>query len=214
MVNHVDMDSLPPDEDRLAFTRQRVAQLAGVDLATLDRWDRSQLVGATHRGHVLEGRQVRLYRYGDLLDALIIADLMARDGVSKRYVREIVEHVRKLDYRMGELHWGIAGSRVHFQAPDGEWEDGERSQFVAVEVLDLKPLRERIRRGSRREEGTAGQFERRRGALGNKPVIAGTRVPVATVERYLSQGFSTERILHSFPTLTKVDVEAVRRQAS
>lgn len=202
------------DEERLAFTRRRVADLVGVDLETIDRWDRIGLVGASQRGHILEGKQVRLYGYADLLEALIIGDLMARDGVSRHYVRQIVEHVRKLKYRMGELRWTVAGSRVHFQAPDGQWEDGERSQFVAVEVLNLEPLRDRIRRGSQREEGTVGQIEQRRGALGNKPVIAGTRVPVATIKRYLAQGFSAERIVRSFPTLTLVDVESVRRLAS
>jgi uncharacterized protein (DUF433 family) len=203
------------EEERLAFTRRRVAELAGVDLETIDRWDRLNLVGASERARLSEGKQVRLYRWADLLEVLIIADLLARPGVSGRYVRQIVSHVRAREYRMGELHWAIAGSRVHFRAPDGQWEDGERSQFVATEVLDLKPLRDRIRRGAERaEEGTSGQIEKRRGALGSKPVIAGTRVPVATIERYLAHGFSVERILVSFPTLTAADIETVRQLAS
>lgn len=208
------MSSMPPDEERLAFTRQRVAQLAGVELATLDRWDRTHLAGAGQRGHVTQGREVRLYRYQDLLDVLIIAELTRRDGVTKQYVRKIVEHIRSLEYRMSELRWGVAGSRIHFQAPDGQWEDGERSQFVAVEVLDLEPLKKAIRQGARREKGTVGQVEQRRGALGNKALVAGTRVPVSTIERYLEQGFSTDRILQSFPALALRDIEAVRRRAS
>lgn len=201
------------DEERLAFTRGRVSRLAGIDVEKLDYWDKTHLVGVAHRAHLSERNEVRLYGFADLLEVLIISELVRR-GVSKRYVRDIVRHVRDLDYRMGELRWAIAGSRVHFQAPDGEWEDGERSQFVAAEVLDLDELRNRIRRSTEREDGTEGRIEKRRGALGSKPLVAGTRVPVATIEHYLREGFDTDRILASFPILSELDVEAVRRRAS
>lgn len=198
-------------EDLLAFTRQRVARLAGVGIERLDYWDRTGLTGATLRRRVSGAGEVRLYSYADLLDILIIAELEKKDHqLSKRYIREIVEHVRKTGRRMGQLTWALAGSRVHFQDADGHWEDGERSQFVAVEVLNLSLLHERIQRGATRDRGTEGQVEKRRGAMGSKPVVAGTRVPVATIQRYLDQGFGVDRILQSFPVLTAQDIEAVR----
>lgn len=201
------------DEQRIAFTRERVSKLAGVDVSKLDYWERTGLVSARHRASLTERTTVRLYGFADVLEVLIISELERRK-VSKPYIRAIVRHVRRRGYRMGELRWAVAGSRVHFQAPDGEWEDGERSQFVAEDVLNLRPLLEVIRRGAEREEGTEGQIEKRRGALGSKPVVAGTRVPVATIQNYLDHGFSTERILKSFPILTEHDIAAVRRRAS
>lgn len=205
------MEQKPDQEAMLAFTRQRVARLAGVSVERLDYWDRTKLTGATLRHRISGPGEVRLYSYADLLDVLIIAELENKDHrLSKRYIREIVDHVRKTGRRMGQLTWAIAGSRVHFQDADGRWEDGERSQFVAVEVLNLSLLHERIQRGAAREEGTEGRVEKRRGAMGSKQVVAGTRVPVATIQRYLDQGFSVDRILKSFPVLTEQDVEAVR----
>lgn len=60
----------------------------------------------------------------------------------------------------------------------------------------------------------AGRVERRRGAMGSKPVLAGTRVPVDTVRRYLEAGRTVDQVLESFPTLTAADVEAVRQGAA
>ncbi|MGH3540894.1 MAG: DUF433 domain-containing protein [Mycobacterium sp.] len=62
----------------------------------------------------------------------------------------------------------------------------------------------------RSEEGLVGKIERRPGAMGGKPLLAGTRVPVETVRRYLAAGRSVDDILEGFPILTVDDVEAVR----
>lgn len=78
-------------------------------------------------------------------------------------------------------------------------------------VLDLQPLRQRIAEGTRRADDLSGKVEQRRGALGNKPVFAGTRIPVDTVRRYLDAGRSTTRVLAAFPDLTRDDIESVRR---
>lgn len=61
-------------------------------------------------------------------------------------------------------------------------------------------------------EALIGKIERRRGAMGNKPLLAGTRVPVGTVQRYLAAGRSIDDVLEAFPMLTVSDVEAVQRQ--
>jgi uncharacterized protein (DUF433 family) len=47
--------------------------------------------------------------------------------------------------------------------------------------------------------------------MGSKPLVAGTRVPVATVQRYLDAGKSIEDVLAAFPVLEKADVEVIRR---
>ena len=86
-------------------------------------------------------------------------------------------------------------------------------QLVLREVLDLEPLRQRIAEGTRRDEALAGKVERRRCALGRKPVL--DRHPgacVDTVRRYLAAGHSADDVLEAFPMLTVADVEAIRRE--
>ena len=104
----------------------------------------------------------------------------------------------------------IGRNSVYFMHEDGSWEgDFRPDQVVIHEVLNLSLLRSRIDVGSRRVEALSGKVERRRGAMGSKPVLAGTRVPVETVKRYLDAGRTVEPILESFPNLTAKDIEAV-----
>jgi uncharacterized protein (DUF433 family) len=53
--------------------------------------------------------------------------------------------------------------------------------------------------------------DRRRGVHASAPVFAGTRIRVATVQRYLRHGYDTGAILAAFPDLRREDVEAARR---
>ena len=43
------------------------------------------------------------------------------------------------------------------------------------------------------------------------PVIAGTRITVATILEFLNEGDSVDDIIEAYPTLTKADVEAASR---
>jgi uncharacterized protein (DUF433 family) len=44
-------------------------------------------------------------------------------------------------------------------------------------------------------------------------VFKGTRIPVRAIVEYLERGYSTEKILKSFPELTPKDIDVARRQA-
>jgi uncharacterized protein (DUF433 family) len=41
--------------------------------------------------------------------------------------------------------------------------------------------------------------------------LAGTRIPVDTVNRYIEHGYTDEEIVRSFPALKADDIAAVRR---
>lgn len=79
-------------------------------------------------------------------------------------------------------------------------------------MILLDPLRLRIDRAAARPAQDAGRVEKRRGVHASAPVFAGTRIRVATVQRYLQQGYRTEAILEAFPDLSVADVEEARRQ--
>jgi uncharacterized protein (DUF433 family) len=79
-------------------------------------------------------------------------------------------------------------------------------------VILLDPLRLRIDKAAARPAGDAGRVEKRRGVHASAPVFAGTRIRVATVQRYVQQGYQTEAILEAFPDLSVADVEEDRRQ--
>ena len=43
---------------------------------------------------------------------------------------------------------------------------------------------------------------------GNDPVIAGTRIRVRAIERFIGAGFTVDQILDEYPDLKRSDVEA------
>jgi uncharacterized protein (DUF433 family) len=152
--------------------------------------------------------------YYDSLLSLMIISALRRERISPQQIRQIVKHARDRGFKMGQLVFAIAGSVVHFQAPDGEWEDADRSQFVMSQILDLVPLRAQIQTSVRRDPSTVGTIERRRGAMGSKPLVGGTRVPVGAVRRFLDRGIPDAEILEAYPSLDQEDIDAVRHIAT
>lgn len=201
------------DEQLVVFTRARVADLAGVRQSRLNYWERTELVRPTVSERLTPRRAVRLYDFQDMMSVLIIAELRGQQ-ISLQHIRQIVSHLRERAFKVSEVVFAIAGRRVHFQTPDGKWEDTvQRGQIVLHQVLKLAPLRARVERAADRDPETVGQIERRRGAHGSKPLIAGTRVPVASVRAFLDDGADIGAILAAYPSLEPADVEQVKQAA-
>jgi len=67
---------------------------------------------------------------------------------------------------------------------------------------------------SDRDPEAAGKVVSRRGVHLSKPIFAGTRIPVATVQRYLQAGYDTKAIIREYPSLTRADIETARHYAA
>lgn len=203
-------------ERLLAVTRDSAARIAGLSPRQVDYWASTGLIEPEVDTRVTPGRRVRLYGFVDLLALLVAAELKSRK-VSLQHIRAIVSHLQSRGYAnpLTQLTFATVGREVYFMHDDGTWEgDLQPDQVVMHEVLSLDPLRRRIASGAQRDTTLAGRVERRRGAMGSKPVLAGTRVPVDTVRRYLEAGRTVDQVLESFPTLTPADIEAVAQGAA
>jgi DNA-binding transcriptional MerR regulator len=200
----------------LAVTRETAARVARLSVRQIDYWASTGLLEPTTDRRLSPGRRVRLYSFVDLLALLVASELRARN-VSVQHIRAVVDHLRSRGYDrpLTQVVFATLNGRVYFQHDDGSWEvDVHPDQLVIQEVLNLIPLRNRIDAATRRDDAQVGQVERRRGAMGSKLLIAGTRVPVGTVRRYLEAGRTTAQVLESFPVLSAADVEGVRRGAA
>jgi uncharacterized protein (DUF433 family) len=197
---------------RFAATRETAADIAGLSRRQVDYWSSTGVVQPAIDQRVTPGRTVRLYSYTELM-SLLVAAALRRAGISLQHIRVIVEYLRSRGYPapLTQLAFAVVAGRVYFQHDDGTWEsDVHPDQVVIHEVLDLEPLRARITDAEHRRRDAVGHFEKRRGVLGSKPVIAGTRVPVATVQRFLSSGRTVDDVLRAYPQLERADVDAVR----
>lgn len=199
-------------EQVVSVPQRMAAEIAEISSRKIAYWVQQQVAGPS----VVEpprpdARPVKLYGYNDLLALLIASELQGR-GVSLQHIRSVTAHLRERGYArpLTELEFATVGKQLYFRHPDGSWEGGLRpDQVVLHQVLNLEPLHRRIREGIARDRSKVGLTERRRGALGSKELVAGTRVPVDTVRRYLQAGRSAAQIVESFPGLTPADVTAV-----
>lgn len=195
----------------VVFTEAKVRALAGVSQRQLRYWAQDLALPAVDR-QISKQRGVRLYDYDGVLTVMVLSELKRR-GRSLQYLRQVARLIEEEGLRFPELIFATSGSRVHFQRPTGEWQDAERNQTIDADVVPLSPLREKVDRSMQRDPAAFGKTERRRGAMGSKELVAGTRVPVDTVRRYLDRGIPVVEVLEAFPMLDREDVEAVRASA-
>lgn len=192
----------------IVFTEAKVRALAGISQRQLRYWARDLARPAVDQ-QLSAHRDVRLYDYDGVLTVMVLAELKQR-GKSLRYLWQVTRLIGEEGLRFPELVFATSGSRVHFQRPTGEWQDAERNQAIDAEFVPLSPLRAKVERSMQRDPASVGKTERRRGTMGSKVLVAGTRVPVATVRRYLDRGIPVAEVLEAFPVLDREDVEALR----
>jgi len=201
-------------EEFIAFPEAQAARLAKVSTRRLRYWDEKRLVGPSITRQLSERNTVRLYDFADLLALLVVSELRTEKGMSLQHIRKVVEHLRSRGYvaPLRQLKFATIGTRIYFQHPDGSWE-GELipDQIVLEKVLHLTPLRARISQAASSRSARAGRVEQRRGVHASAPVFAGTRIRVATVQRYLERGCDTDAILAAFPDLKPADIAQARR---
>jgi uncharacterized protein (DUF433 family) len=154
-------------------------------------WEETQLVAPSISRKLSLRNTVRLYSFQDMLALLVVAWLRTEHGMSLQHIRRVIAHLHARGY-----HQPL------------------REQIVLEETIRLDPLRTRISRATQRPAPQVGQIITRRGVMGNKPIFAGTRIPVATVQRYLDAGYDTKQIIKEYPALTPADIKAARNYAA
>jgi uncharacterized protein (DUF433 family) len=205
------------DEELIAFPDTKAARLAHVSVDRLRYWEETQLVAPSVHRQISPRNTVRLYSFQDMLALLVVALLRTERGMSLQHIRRVVAHLRSRGYGepLRELTWATLGREIYFQHRDGSWEGDLRpDQIVLRETIELDPLAARINRAAHERGGRAGQIVTRRSVMGNKPIFAGTRIPVETVQRYLEAGYRPEQIIEEYPELTLADIDAARDHAA
>jgi uncharacterized protein (DUF433 family) len=208
------------DNPVAVFTSEQVIRLTGVSRRRLTYWLEHGIVSAEidearGRGHV------RLWSFANLVE--VRAALWLRERVSLQLMGKIVRKLRARGFAtpfaevcVGVVESGRGPDRVIVQEPDGTWSEPLSGQLVMELTLPLDRFGEEVAKAAERDRKLrrrAGRIEQHRGRLGSAPVFAGTRVPVAAVQRLLVAGWDSRRIVSEYPGLTLADVRAAERQA-
>jgi DNA-binding transcriptional MerR regulator len=192
------------------FTAEKVERLTNLTKRQLQYWDEKSFLSPSIRNKAGRGHR-RLYDFRDLVSLRVAADL--RDnGASLQAIRKVAEHLRGLDYRhpLSELKvWSVNG-RVYFEEADTVRSSRRPDQTVAVYEVPVPGVVNRLTEEVVQldKERRAGKTETRRGALGSKTLIAGTRIPVETIHHLVRDGADEAEILMLYPDLTPEDVRA------
>jgi uncharacterized protein (DUF433 family)/DNA-binding transcriptional MerR regulator len=204
-------------EGVLAIPDKRAAALARISMRQLRYWEQIGLIVPSIKRQLSARNVVRLYGFQEMLELLVAAELRHRPGISLQHIQRLVAYLRGVGFRapLRELRFATHGEDIYVQDPGGNWSGDPRlDQLVFRRAIALDLLTARLESLNRRDPATAGKVVRRTGVHRRSPIFAGTRILVATVQNYLSQGFEAEAIMEEYPSLTHADIDAARHYAA
>jgi uncharacterized protein (DUF433 family) len=134
-------------------------------------------------------------------------------NVSLQHLRSVKERLSHL----GEDVWAkttlyVLNKKVVFENPETQNKEevvtGQGVLQIPLMIVtgDMRRAVDEMKK--RDVSSLSGKIERIKGIAGNRPVIAGTRIPVSTIKAFADEGFSAEQIIEEYPTLTLEDIQA------
>jgi uncharacterized protein (DUF433 family) len=130
-----------------------------------------------------------------------------------------LQHLRKVAFALDDLadeKWTattlfVLNKRVVFVERDtDQYREIVTNQYVIGLPLQVvyDDTRRNVEAMQTRDRENIGKLSRTRNVNHNALVIAGTRIPVATIKRFAEDGYSVEQIMEEYPSLTADDVQA------
>jgi uncharacterized protein (DUF433 family) len=196
-----------------AFTEEQVERLTGLTKAQLRYWDRTGFFAPQYGAENRRSPYSRIYSFKDVVGLRTLGVLRNEHHVPLQHLRKVAEKLCHLasDLWTRTILW-VLDKKVIVQEPGtGRPQEAVTGQYVLdiplkVIVSDMKRNAETLRQ---REPTQIGRIEKRRHVVRNAAVVAGTRIPIATILRFVEDGHSPAAIVKEYPTLTEADIEAV-----
>ncbi len=198
----------------LAFTLEQSSRVTHIPERRIRYWDNTGILSPSLSNKKDGGAYSRIYSFRDLVGLRTIAELRDRFGVSLQRLRVVAERLKKhADTPWSELRFYVSGRHLFFRDPDSDLllSALNPGQIALIESLDLISValdtEKRAKALTRRTQDQVGRITQNRYIAGNRPVIAGTRIPTAAIWDFHEAGYSNAEILKEYPRLTPADVE-------
>jgi uncharacterized protein (DUF433 family) len=192
-----------------AFSVDQVQRLTGLSQARILDWDRKGFFTPSYGYERRSSPYSRIYSFDDVVGLRTLS--MLRSQVSMQHLRKAAEKLKQHSGKpWSELTFYVLNREVHFSKPGSEEVEGAVSgqRALPIRLVDVAAdMRREAANHRRRDPSSVGNVESRRSVLGGAVCIAGTRVPVSTVQAYANAGYSPDEIRERFPTLELRDVE-------
>lgn len=193
-----------------AFSEEQAERLSNVSLNQLRSWDRqgffrpsfSDLSGVAYG---------RIYSFRDIVSLRVLNDLRNAKRIPLKHLRDVSAKLAHL----GDAKWTattlyVLGKRVVFVDPRTSLRQEVVSEQRVFDIplrVVIASTRKAVLDLSSRDEHI-GTIARARFVAQNEPVMAGTRVAVASIKDFARAGFTAEGIIREYPGLTEADVAA------
>ncbi len=206
------MKSNPPTVVVSAFTEEQVQRLTGISGKQLRYWDRTGFYAPAFAYDDRGEAYSRLYSFKDLVSLRVLNALRNEANVSLPHLREVKEKLAHL----GDDLWSsttlyVLKKKVIFDNPETrareEIVSGQGILGIPLSVV-TDDMHKAVDRLHQRRDDQLGQVTAHRNIVNNQPVVAGTRIPVRSIKAFADAGYTVERILDEYPTLTADDVRA------
>lgn len=201
------------DVDKVAMLSVETAcKLAGISHARLRSWIKS---GAFRPEYGVAKSVPLVYSFRDVVGLRVLA-ILRKKGVPLQQLRKVgawlsAEHSTP----WASLRFFVAGKNVLF-------EDKQTGSLLAVKPFkqaminpapfDIEPISQEMANKAKaltqRESSKIGTVEQRRGVMGGKWVVGGTRISSESIWRFNQAGYTIKQILKEYPSITEDDVRA------
>lgn len=195
-----------------AFSLQQVSRLTEIKEHTLIDWDRDDFFSPSMGFENRRSPYSRIYSFEDIVGLRTLSIL--RERVSMQHLKRAADRLKAHSGKpWSALTLYTLNGEVHFKNPGtGTIEGAVSGQYGATIPLEsvAEEMQEKANKLRNRDPKHSGQIERHRFVMGNAPVFAGTRIPVADVLSLLGAGYSPEGVVEEYPDLTLTDIKAAK----
>lgn len=199
-----------------AFSVDHAARVTELSKSRLTRWDKLGFFSPEYLDESDRGNPYsRIYSYVDLVGLRTLKILADDYRVPLSELRKAAIELEKRSSRpWSEIPLGVLKHRVIFdleQTPRNVTDGQYAFKHIALGPI-AKEVEKKAAKLSMRSKEQYGKMERHKFVVHNSQVVAGTRIPVVAIASFLDAGFSIEKILEEYPTLTATDIKAVKRR--
>lgn len=201
-----------------AFSEEHVERLTGITKRQLRYWDSTGFFRPTLAHEDRRQQHSRIYSFRDVACLQVLSALRNEANCSLQHLREVKEILA----HMGEDLWAKTTLYVHNRKVviiNSETQQPE--EVVSKQAILQIPLAAVSRRLEaavgdlmQRDPATIGKVQKRRGLARSRPVVAGTRIRVASIQAFAKEGYSVADIQREYPSLTEEDVRAALRHGA
>lgn len=199
-----------------AFSEDHTSNLTGITISQLRYWDRTDFYRPSYAEENRRLAFSRIYSFKDIVALRVLNVLRNQYSVSLHHLRDVSIKLSHLaENRWTGIRLYVLNKRVIWHEPGTELpQEIITGQYVVPMLLETvisdtqRDVNKKVKQLNVRKSSEQGRIVRSRFVSHNAPVIAGTRITVGSIKRYVQAGFTVDAILLEYPDLTKKDVKA------